>query len=51
MLIYQGGDVDSTVNIRFYTKVDNVTVFVKSFDDDIVLDYVGVIRYPIIMTF
>ena len=43
--IYLGGDVDSTVVDG--DTVDNVTSLCKSFDSDIVLDYVGVVRWPV----
>ena len=49
--IYLGGKVDPTTieiddNELFKTVIHAVTDLCKSFDSDIVLDYVGVIRWP-----
>ena len=49
--IYLGGNVDPTTievddNELFKTVVHAVTNLCKSFDPDIVLDYVGVVRWP-----
>ena len=50
--IYLGGNVDPTTievddNELFKTVVHGVTDLCKTFDPDIVLDYVGVVRWPV----
>ena len=50
--IYLGGNVDpTTIEVNddelFKTVVHGVTNLCKSFDPDIVLDYVGVVRWPV----
>ncbi len=49
--IYLGGNVDPTTievddNELFKTVIHGITDLCKSFDPDIVLDYVGVVRWP-----
>ena len=50
--IYLGGEVDPTTievddDELFKTVVHGVTNLCKSFDPDVVLDYVGVVRWPV----
>jgi hypothetical protein len=50
--IYLGGNVDPTTievddNELFKTVVHGVTDLCKTFDPDIILDYVGVVRWPV----
>ena len=49
---YLGGNVDpidmnSTTDELFHGVINNVTNRCKTFDDEIVLDYVGVVRWPV----
>jgi len=50
--VYLGGNIDpTTIEINddelFKTVVHGVTNLCKSFDPDVVLDYVGVVRWPV----
>ena len=45
--IYLGGDVDSVVPSMEDTVIDRVITLCKSFDNEIELDYAGVVRWPI----
>ena len=45
--IYLGGDVDSVVPSMEDTVIGRVNDLCKSFDSEIELDYVGVVRWPI----
>jgi len=45
--IYLGGDVDSVVPSMEDTVIDRVNTLCKSFDNEIELDYAGVVRWPI----
>ena len=45
--IYLGGDVDSVVPSIEDSVVTRVNALCKSFDNEIELDYVGVVRWPI----
>ena len=45
--IYLGGDVDSVVPSMEDTVIGRVNELCKSFDSEIELDYVGVVRWPI----
>ena len=45
--VYLGGDVEPTIPSLDDKVVTNVNDICKSFDPDIILDYVGVVRWPV----
>ena len=45
--VYLGGDVEPTIPSLDDKVVINVNDICKSFDPDIILDYVGVVRWPV----